>query len=554
MKRFLSILLSLIMVFSCAGALAEDNETLTLEVYDVAANFQGMQPGWYAKVVKDLFNIELNIIAPQQSGDAQYATRTASGFLGDIILLDNADMQDCIAAGLIKDISALYADCPDLKAYDEPIQALNKSFEGVADGQIYAIPCQMCNSSPTSFSEDKVYSSPMLPWDFYTEQGAPEMANLDDLLDVLAKIQAAHSTNADGDPAYALSLWPDWDSDYMENVAQLTKWYGQETLGSVLLGADGSIVPLTDKDGAYYRILNFLFKANQMGLIDPDSGTQDWNAACDKMGHKRVYLMWYSWQLGFWNTASRGAERQNFMYSPVKDMNFYQPGDYYYGDGRCIAVGSKVSDENAKRIMEFLNYYISPDGATTLHDGMLGYNYYILPDGRYELTEHGESALMANLAVPEELGGGNYNDGICKINQWLTHSASVNPKTGEQYNSNFWSTTLKKNDTATTQEWSAKYGAINQVEYLKSQNMISIVPSVNVNLPSDTTEIGLIRSQTGKIVKETSWQMVFAKDEAEFEAMWDAMIEKLEGFGWDELVEFDTDKQQIVVDLRNASK
>ena len=41
------------------------DETLTIEVYDVAANYQGMQTGWYAKEIKDRFNIELNIVAPQ---------------------------------------------------------------------------------------------------------------------------------------------------------------------------------------------------------------------------------------------------------------------------------------------------------------------------------------------------------------------------------------------------------------------------------------------------------------------------------------------------------
>ena len=47
--------------------------------YDVAANYQGMQTGWFAKVVKDRFNIELNIIAPQVAGDTIFQTRASSG-------------------------------------------------------------------------------------------------------------------------------------------------------------------------------------------------------------------------------------------------------------------------------------------------------------------------------------------------------------------------------------------------------------------------------------------------------------------------------------------
>ena len=82
------------------------DEEMTFEIYDVAANYQGEQIGWYGKVLKDTFNIKLNIIAPQVSGDANslYQTRTASGNLGDIVILDNGDMQDCIDSGLIMDI------------------------------------------------------------------------------------------------------------------------------------------------------------------------------------------------------------------------------------------------------------------------------------------------------------------------------------------------------------------------------------------------------------------------------------------------------------------
>ena len=39
-------------------------EFITVDVFDAPANFQGIQSGWFAKVVKDRFNMELNIIAP----------------------------------------------------------------------------------------------------------------------------------------------------------------------------------------------------------------------------------------------------------------------------------------------------------------------------------------------------------------------------------------------------------------------------------------------------------------------------------------------------------
>lgn len=83
--------------------------------------------------------------------------------------------------------------------------------------------------------------------------------------------------------------------------------------------------------------------------------------------------------------------------------------------------------------------------------------------------------------------------------------------------------------------------------------MMSPVPSVNLILDIDTTDIGLIRSQCKTIVCDSSWQAVFAADEAEFEAIWDNMCTQLEGFGWQQLVEFDTAKYQPVIEARKAA-
>ncbi len=530
------------------------DETLTIEVYDVAANYQGMQTGWYAKEIKDRFNIELNIVAPQVSGDAAslYQTRCASGDLGDIIILDNADMQDCVDVGLIADISEELPNYENIMKYEEQINLFNDAMnEAIGKEGIYAIPAEMNSNGPTEYKEDTVYTMPRMEWDHYVEVGAPEMKNLDDLLDTLKKIQDAYPTNEAGDKTYALSLWPDWDGTSIENVNQITKWYGQEVNGSVLIGNDNSITPLTDKDGAYYKMLKFLYQANQMGLVDPDSATQDWNAACDKMRQGRVHLFWYNWQRGFWNSPEKGEARQNYCAIPVGDMNVFQASDTYYGDGRVWAIGSGVSDEDRARILEFMDWLCSPEGLTMQHIGQDGFIYTVNDDGTYTLTDVGLTRFSADPEVPEELGGGSWNDGNNQVNQWMVAGVEMNPVTGETFSSDYWASYIKQNDTATTKEWAEKFGA---VEYLKENGMLEPVPSVNLALAIDTTDIALIRSQCGDQVKTTSWRAIFAADDAEFDQLWDDMCTTLEGLGWDQLVEFDTEKYQPVIAAREAAE
>ncbi len=48
--------------------------------------------------------------------------------------------------------------------------------------------------------------------------------------------------------------------------------------------------------------------------------------------------------------------------------------------------------------------------------------------------------------------------------------------------------------------------------------------------------------------------MVFASDEADFDAQWDAMCDELNGLGWEDLVAFDTEKYQPMLDARKAAQ
>lgn len=534
-----------------------EEEELTLEVYDVAANYQGEQIGWYAKEIKDRFNIKLNIIAPQVSGDAAslYSTRTASGDLGDIIILDNSHMQDCIDAGLILDISDQIGNYENLQKYSEQINLFNDDINAALGTEgTWAIPCEMNSNGPTAYMETTVYTMPRLRWDLYTEQGSPDLEDLDDLLDVLEAIQTAHPTNDAGDNAYALSLWSDWDGTSIETVNQLTKWYGQEVNGSVLIGNDNSITDLLDKDGAYYKMLNFFRDANERGLVDPDSATQDWTTACEKMQEGRVYLFWYSWQYGFWNSPAKGEEDQNYIGIPIADMNVFQVSDTYYGDGRCWAVGSQVDEATRDRILEFLDWLASPEGLMLQHVGQEGVVYTVGEDGKYTLTEQGLTRFSSSFEVPEEYGGGDWNDGNNQVNQWIVAGIEINPNTGETYSSDYWSSYLELNNTQENQEWTDKFGAANEVEYFENSGQLSPVPSINKTLASDDTDIALIRSECGTQICDSSWQMIFASSDEEFDQMWDTLVETVKGLGWDDLVAYDTEKYQPVIEAREAAE
>ncbi|MBQ6506479.1 MAG: sugar ABC transporter substrate-binding protein [Clostridia bacterium] len=556
MKKLVSLLLALALVLSLVSvsAMAEGQELLTIDVYDDAANYNGIQTGWFAKVIKDRFNIELNIIASQVVGNTIYATRSEEGNLGDIIVVDKAKFPEIVEAGLAKDISDKLPACENIMQFKTQIDVYNKGLTG-EEGKYYGIPTEMTDTAPDTLTDDVIYSSPMLRWDLYKEIGAPKLENLDDLLAALEKIHEIHPTNDDGDPAYPFTLWADWDgNDNMigiANVVQLTTWYGEKLKGSAMLKPDYTFSPLYDRANAYYTITKFLNKAYQKGLVDPDSGTQNWDNVSAKLSSGRADVMWYSWETGFWNSVDRLNAGNAFIFIPVADQNYYADADRYYGSDRMFGIGSGVEGEKYDRIMAFLDWYASPEGATFQHDGIEGLNY-IVENGKF--VPYKDNALMDNLPVPEEYGGGGYSDGNNAINQWIVSSICVNPVTGERFAQKYWQSYKDMTMTEMKKEWQAMFDAEDSVDWMKKNGKLLASPSVDFTPAADNNDIIALRSEINAKLCEYTWNLIMSCDTDDaFEAMWDEMVAELDGLGYNDLFEYDCGVWQPEVDAKKAA-
>ncbi|MBO9599687.1 MAG: hypothetical protein J7559_17920, partial [Cohnella sp.] len=240
----------------------DHSKPLTITVFDNAANYQGEQTGWYGKLVKDKFNITLNILAPQVAGDQLYKTRSAAGDLGDLLIIDNSQLEELLPAGMIMDLTDKLKNTKYLSQYvDNHFKPFNAAFEKVnPEGKIFAMPTFEADTSPTTFSEEIPYSSPIMPWDYYKGVGAPKVNNLTDLLSVLKQMQEKYPKTPDGKPIVPITLWKDWDggSGAMENVRWISNWYGYEKpdgTTTIQLNAKGDIVPIVDDNSMYKKIL-----------------------------------------------------------------------------------------------------------------------------------------------------------------------------------------------------------------------------------------------------------------------------------------------------------
>ncbi|MCA5893817.1 ABC transporter substrate-binding protein [Isoptericola sp. NEAU-Y5] len=552
-------LLGVLTLTACTTAAGEDDKTpvsldqdwsaaepITIDVYDGLANYMGIQGGWFGKIVKDKFNMELNVLAPNVAGggDTLYNTRVAGGDLGDLIVVDKGEqMDELIEGGLLLDSSRYYDSMKNVAPYDAAVDHLNEGKDGV-----YGFPTSVSSLKPTEPSEgiDPTFG-PYLRWDLYADAGYPEIGTLEDLLPVLKTMQDAHPKAENGQPAYAISLFKDWDGNMMVTAKQPACLYGFDEMGFVLAKADGSeYQSIVDSDSEYVRALKFYFDANQMGLVDPESTTQNYDTMFSKYQNGQVLLSWWPW-LGqsAYNTDQNMADGKGFELVPMQDQQIFSYGAEVYGGKQFLGIGSGAEDP--ARIAAFIDWLYSPEGVlanssqTMGSSGPEGLTWETGDDGEPVLTEFGTKAFLEGGAdVPAEWGGGAYQDGVSALNVNTVLPIDENPATGFPYSYKYWPSYQEATANPLTEDWAAHMGdAKSTMEYLQTNDQVIVAPGSSYAAPADTSEIEAIRSQVKASIIEHSWKMVFAKDQAEFDALLAKMQETVEGLGYATVLEFD---------------
>ena len=528
---------------------------ITIDMFNSQANYQGIASGWFAEYVKKKFNMEINIIAPNVAGggDTLFQTRSAAGNLGDIVMLgsENGRLADTVKAGLMADITDMVGE--NIKQYPAAIKMIQ---DLIGSDKIYAIASQASTNPPTKPSEglDLTYG-PYIRWDLYTDIGSPAMGTLEDLLPVLKQMQDKSPKSDSGKKAYAISLFKDWDGNMMCLAKQPTCMYGFDENGFQLLSADGKTTQsIIDSNSEYVRALKFFYSANQMGILDPDSSTQNWDTLFTK--YQDGAVLWSPWPwLGqaAYNTVERKAEGKGFMYAPVQDMKIFSygcvPGNKY-----VIGVGSQAQDP--QRMVDFIDWLYSPEGImyscaqTSGTCGPEGLTWE-MKDGRPVLTEFGMKVFAGDdkLTMPDGWGSGTYKDGISQLNFQAVSTLNINPANNEPYNYTLWPSYLESNVTPLDTSWKDFMKATTTLDYLTQHDMLVVAAGNSYIAPASPAEIDAARTQCKAIIIQDSWQMVFAKNQAEFDKLLKHMQDTVKGLGYDDVLAFD---QKISDETRAA--
>lgn len=511
------------------------DKEVTLTVFSQLANYSGEQIGWFAKVMKDKFNVKLNIIP---SGDGVFATRMESGDLGDIVVFgqDGDEYKQAIDAGMLLDWNEdnILSDYgPYIK---ENMQiALEKNAGLSPDGTVYGFGHNVGSSTQ---EHESFFYHPDIRWDLYKGLDYPKISTLEDFIPVLQDMVKANPTSDSGAKTYAMSLFKDWDGDMVMYVKALGALYGYDEFGFTLYNTNTQTAePILDDNSMYIRSLKFYNQLYQKGLLDPDSMTQTYAEACDAYTDgAAIFNIFTFLGASLYNSETRTAEGKGMFALAADDMKVLSYGLNIYGANRIWSIGANT--EYPELCMSIINWLSTPEGVMTYSYGPQGVTWDYDEDGYAYLTDLGATTKAD---TQTELTGdysGKYVDGEPKVNNTTWALDSINPEgNGETFNYLFWKNTLTKQVSIAKKGWQDYTGYLSEDDYL-DDGRFSLSIGTNYSTGVKDDELTTTWNQVKECIKTYSWNAIYAKDDAEFDSIVAEFKTKAKEYGYDKCIEW----------------
>ncbi len=587
MKKFLSLVLALLMTLGCFSALAEeipyykvtsdlydfypqDGETIKLEIYSQLANYSGVQTGWSAALLKDLFNVEVTIIPDM---DGTYDTRMINGNLGDIVVWgsNGEDYKQAVTAGMLLnwedfDLGPTYAPY----VFDNYGDALATNRDVSGDGNIYGFGMDVAleQGSHKSF----MYSWD-LRWDLYKELGYPEITDLDSLIEVFKQMKEICPTDEQGNPTYAASLWPDWDGSMVMYVkAMATAYYGYDELGLGLYDPiTGDYYDALMDNGPYIEMLKFFNKLYRANLLDPNSMTQTYDEMSTKVKNGGVFWGIFNYASSMVYNTQEHLEAGKMMYSRVPDeANPLVYGLSTLGGNRIWSVGAYTQYPDL--CLAILDYLATPEGSMTMWYGPRGLTWDYNEDGGMYFTELGKKTSSdakydlngvvwtSPYTGKEYTLSGSFNDGCLQANNTTLARDMINPdgKLGEAFNKDTWVSEQTAASYAIQEDWREWAGVSLADQYFEGIGKYTVMP----DLPySESVRDDALKVKWGNVTKaivNNSWLAIYAKADGEFNMHIANMKRQCNAYGYAECIEWSKGeaavKWQLAQDQLNVGK
>ena len=512
-----------------------DVVTLNLLATKISSNVTDYPDTHVIQAMADKIGVKLNII---EADTDKYNVMLASGDGFDLILSPTTNFKQLIEGNVVVPMDDYLAEYgKDITANVPDTVEFSKGAWSNGTGKLYFLPMQVGVDSNGVQQQMGLLAR----WDYYKEMGYPEINNIDEWLNMLAEMQKAHPTTDDGLPVYGVSMFTDWNVWCYKYPLACVLGYN-ELSGS----ASGMYKPSTMEyenlfapDGLYWQSIAYYYKANQLGILDPDAFITKYDDFMAKGTNGQLLTGPAFWAMGDFN-ATHADEAVGFMEIPTTWANQWGNTNYKAGwVDKCFGISSKT--KYPEKCMEFINYGFSYDGARQLYSGVEGVDYTV-EDGVPTLTQESKDLYVNGGDAWKESGLG-FDCNIVGLQQY-----TVDPEDGKTlnlfYDPSIYPETLNAVQKDFCDYYQVSYPQEIFDKYREENGTFdqSNTDSFTIALiPSAPDEITRIEASLQETAISSASKLVLAADDAEFEKIKQETMAEFDSIGLQDVVTWYSD-------------
>lgn len=367
------------------AAKVKDPVELTILINQTANDWSTYLDNPVAKEIQNQTGISFSF---EESDENKFKVLLAGGDLPDIVRADAGIYgKQLIEGNLVISLEELLKTNGQDVAENIPT-ALDISRKNWSNntGKLYFLPPQVQAEPAQHYFDITGQPGLCIRWDYYKEIGCPEINNEDDLLNALAAIQAKHPKTEDGKSIYGLSSFNDAGLFPYQFSPFPFAGYATKSAGKIMTAKIDSMQLdniLTTEGSNYWTQVSTYYKAQKMGLLDPDALTMKFEDYSAKATAGQIICGPVAWAMGNFN-AENAKDGKGFINIPAGKYGWFGEITPSGWAGKQYSISK--SCQTPDRAMDLLNYFFSYDGARTMWSGVKGKDWDIV-DGKPKLKE-----------------------------------------------------------------------------------------------------------------------------------------------------------------------
>lgn len=544
-KRALSFMLVLVLfvgMLSLAAEAKNDNQenipTITLYP-STAALLSGVVGGHRGEFFEENgFNLEVWAYSDEKTNAI-----LASGDLPDIMYVPKDYMDILVEEDMILNLDDYQDKLPHLYCSSDCVEGALENIRenfSAGTGKLCGLPGYVGKESKASMLLNSTDRSCLrIRWDVYEQIGAPEIHNVGELIDVMEQMLEA-CPEIDGVPMQGIALFDDSGYPAAYNMQAYFVWqgYGIDYL-QYMLEADmvnNNVSSILKEDSKYREGLKWYNECYRRGVLDPDSINTERSTVLTRT--EAGYVMVPGGNLF--------GPSPIFMEYLLPDTKIFFDTEVELGKtDSYLAINANT--ENLDECLAFLDMLCDPDALMRLVYGpdgggiwySEGNNMYLTDRFLEYIKENGQmvgypldsgetfdwfnTPYLCNNGVLTNYEDGNGNKRMYDITGFSEYQEIVSASE----NFNAWRKTMGYNSW---QELLADKDGLRDSSTISGKTAL-------LN-PDDQLKLKI--SSLNDIIKNSSWKMIYAETDADFEAAWSQMVSDCEGLGANEVIEWAT--------------